>query len=107
MKLVRGDRLNQDQRKLVLSMYVYRWTIENDRRAMAYGKCPCCKVDGGEPSPDRVDCRQYHPTVELQSDEAWLADQSFWVKVDGTMARRNSEPAFMADRELPAYMTGS
>jgi hypothetical protein len=102
MKLIRGDQLDQKQTKRVLEMFVFRWTAENPHRALAYGTCPCCKTQGGLPEPtlqdqSRLMCRQYHPVIALQSDDEWLKEHAFWIETNGEVARRNSEPAYMAD----------
>ena len=104
MKLVRGDRLNREQRRHVLAAYMYRWTTGNVRRAEAYGTCPCCGVPGGLPEPtlrdeSRMACRQHHPVIALQTDEEWLREHAFWVKKNGEMSvqRTHAEPAYMTE----------
>ncbi len=101
MTLVRGDRLSPAQRSYVLEAYIYRWTFENRHRGHAYGRCPCCGVVGGEPSdkPERIPCRQRHPTMPLVTDAIWLREHAFWITKAGHHAqnRHYAEPASMVD----------
>jgi hypothetical protein len=102
MKLVRGDQLTTKQMEHVFDMYVFRWTSGHFHRPLAYGMCPCCKTQGGLPEPtlqdpSRLLCRQYHPVIALQTDDAWLKDHAFWIENDGEVAHRTSEPSYLAD----------
>ena len=82
---VRGDLLPMSLRREVLKAYIYRWTVDNPRRAEVYGTCPVCGVPGGRPdmSDAGIPCRQHHPTVALQTDEEWLATTYFACTKDG------------------------
>jgi hypothetical protein len=102
MKLVRGDQLTAEQARRVFDIYVFRWTSENPHRPLAFGRCPCCKTQGGMPEPtlrdqSRLLCRQYHPVIALQTDEAWLKEHAFWIEKNGEVARRSAEPSYLAD----------
>jgi hypothetical protein len=98
-KLIRGDRLTVTQRRMVLNMFVYRWTIENSQRKVAWGTCPVCKTPGGLPGSTNIECRQYHPTIPLQSDQQWLSEHAFWFNANDTISRAHSyaEPAYLSD----------
>jgi len=80
--LIRGDRLNERQKRMVLSAFIYRWTKDNHRREEVYrgifGK----------------------PTIPLVSDAQWLKEHAFHFVRDGSrlMANRHyAEPAFMTE----------
>ena len=98
--LVIGTNLSEGARREALAAFVYRWTHDNIRRAGVYGRCPVCGVMGGEPSesPERIGCRQHHPTVPLVSDAEWLAMHAFHVTKDGRrlIGVRGAVPAYMA-----------
>jgi hypothetical protein len=95
--LTLGSRLPRRLQEQVLGSYVHRWTTGNQMRAWAY-KCPVCSVPGGDPNGG-VACRQYHPTIPLETDEQWLATHSFHVTKDGQLSRRqhHAEPGYMAE----------
>ncbi len=80
--LIRGSDLNPEQRRQVLAAYIYRWTLENTRRAEAWRG-----IEGA-------------PTIPLQTDQEWLAEHAFHFTRDGRcmMANRHrAEPVYMAD----------
>jgi len=83
--LIRGDQLNDHQRRYVLNAYIYRWTSDNPRREEVYSNAAICQ----------------RPTMPLVTDEEWLKDHAFHFTKDGKrlMAnRRHAEPTFMANR---------
>jgi hypothetical protein len=81
-KLIRGNELNEHQRREVLAAFGYRWTKENEVRARTW-----YKSGGHEP-----------PTMQLQADAEWLAEHAFYVNRDGSRtARRHAEPHYLAD----------
>lgn len=97
--LIRGDRLNAEQRRLVLAAFTYRWTRENPYRKQFY-RCPHCDLDNFR--FESLECRRYHPTVSLQSDDEWLAEHAFHFVKDGSRLmsnRHHAELASMADYE--------
>ena len=97
--LIRGDRLNSRQREIVLRTFIYRWTTGNRRLREVY-RCPHCNLAKIE--FDRIECRQYHPTIRLQTDDEWLATHAFHFLKDGSRLmtnRHHAEPAFMANQE--------
>lgn len=79
MKLIKGNKLNADQKRQVLAAYIHRWTVEN-------------------PNPCIIKRRQ-GMTIPLLTDEQWLAEHAFYFTKSGRLAlnRRHCEPAFMAD----------
>lgn len=93
-RLIRGDNLNDAQRRLVLAAFVHRHTHENAKQTYR-GQCPACAQAGrkgwpyvcGEALPDgpRVYTREqwhaYH--APLTTDAEWLASYSFWFTSDG------------------------
>ena len=79
--LIRGDKLNEAQRKEVLAAYGYRWTIENKERATQWmGK-------------DKV------PTCMVTTDKNWLQEHAFYVLKNGSLSHshKRCEPACLAD----------
>jgi hypothetical protein len=79
--LIKGYRLNDRQRRDVLNVFGYRWTVENMPRA---------KLWTGKP----------WPTVTPVTDEQWLRDHAFHFVKSGTRlkaGRHYAEPAYMAD----------
>jgi hypothetical protein len=104
--LVRGDRLPHNLQLEVLRRFIYRWTKDNSDRARVY-HCPVCKVPGGDPNGG-VPCRQYHPTMPLQTDAQWLKEHAFHVTKDMSRLmhnRRHAEPSYMA-KENPRRASG-
>jgi hypothetical protein len=95
--LTLGSRLPHHLQQEVLRRYIYRWTTGNTQRAQVYN-CPVCSVPGGDPNGG-VACRQYHPTMPLQTDAQWLATHSFNVTKDGRLSQRqrHAEPGYMAE----------
>ena len=80
--LIKGKNLTDKQRKEVLNTFGYRWTVENKSRSSfwhgIHGK----------------------PTMELQSDEDWLAEHAFHFVKDGSRLcfnRHHAEPHYLAD----------
>ena len=52
------------------------------------------RADMPEPTlrdQSRLLCRQYHPVIALQTDEAWLKEHAFWIEKNGEVARRSAE----------------
>lgn len=78
---LKGNELSAKQRDHVLNAYGYRWTIENHNRAVNWF---------GRLKP---------PTIELISDEQWLAEHCFDFIRDGSRTRFGAwaMPAYMAD----------
>lgn len=106
--LIRGDKLNGNQRRLVLARFVHRHTHENARQTYG-GRCPACvqqRQCGGAMMLATADGRvipwhEYH--APLQTDDEWLAGHAFHFVKDGTRPseqHRCAEPAYVAD----AYM---
>ncbi len=97
--IIRGDKLPEYLKQEVLRAYVHRWTIGNEQRAAAYGFCPHCKTPGGKPSETNIACRQFHPTIPLQTDAEWLRAHAFHVTKNGKLDARHhhAEPDFMAE----------
>jgi hypothetical protein len=82
--LIRGDRLNDRQRALVLSAFVHRWTIEN-RRGDFYRRFPKLK-----------------PTCAPVSDRDWIDSHAFHFVKDGSRLmfnRHHAEPHYLATSE--------
>ena len=77
--LIRGDKLNSQQKAHVLAAFVFRWTTENYKRAYRCPHCNLLKIEF-----DRIECRQHHPTIGLISDEEWLARHAFHFVADGS-----------------------
>jgi hypothetical protein len=75
MKLIKGDDLNQEQTKQVLSAFIYRWTTENKQRQYVWSN-----ISG-------------QPTIPLISDEQWLKDHAFWFLDDGSRLSANHKHA--------------
>ena len=71
MQLIKGSDLTDRQTSHVLSQFMYRWTIENERRISAWSG-----LSG-------------KPTTELQTDVEWLADHAFWFLNDGSRTAFN------------------
>jgi len=79
--LIRGDRLTQQQRNLVLAAFGYRWTRDNPVRERWWRG-----IEG-------------KPTIPLISDDQWLRDHAFHFVKDGSRmmrTRHHAEPAYMA-----------
>lgn len=80
--LIKGLNLNSEQRRQVLSAFIYRWTTDNPHRDFAWQNV------------------QGQPQIDPISDEQWLADHAFHFVKDGSrlmVNRHYVEPAFMAD----------
>lgn len=81
--LIRGNELNEAQRRLVLAAFGYRWTTDNKERATRWlGRA------GGV------------PRIPLVTDDQWLKDHAFHFVKDGSRmmaTRHHAEPAYMAD----------
>ena len=97
MPLVKGEDLTLSQRREVLAAFIFRWTSDNPHRLRVY-RCPHCdlvNLDFG-----KVGCRQYHPTILLQTDEEWIREHAFYVNARGCLAanKNHCEPAFMAEK---------
>lgn len=74
--LIKGTDLTEDQKKLVLSSFPYRWTGENRARMRREG------ADMSHPEP-------------IKTDEEWLASHSFHFIKDGSRlskSKRWTEP---------------
>lgn len=93
--LIRGDRLNPQQRKLVLTCFVHRHTYDNK----AYNNdCPACRQQkqcGGEMVINGVPFHEYHSP--LISDNEWLKRYAFYFNVDGKKLSANKNYAVPAN----------
>lgn len=115
MSLIRGDRLNADQRAQVLRAFVHRHTTENARQTYG-GRCPNCAqsvrngvvVTGSKRGPVPLQVRTeaewhaYHTSkgADLISDEEWLRRHAFHFIADGSRlnARKHyAEPVGLVD----------
>ena len=79
--LIKGNKLNSQQRAEVLRAYVNRWTIENKDTMRNW----------------RPECL---PTIAPVTDEEWLAEHAFHFLKDGSrlmMNRGYAEPHYLAD----------
>ncbi len=92
--LIRGDRLTPRQRALVLAAFLYRWTTGNPHRKQVY-RCPHCDLVNIQ--PDSLPCRQHHPTIPLQTDDAWVEEHAFHF-IGTRLSEKNNyaEPAYLA-----------
>lgn len=82
--LIRGDKLNDHQRRYVLNAFIYRWTSDSPHRERVYATAAICQ----------------RPTAAMVTDAQWLKAHAFHFTKDGTrlMANRShAEPAFMAE----------
>lgn len=80
-KLIKGENLTPEQKKQVLSAFVYRWTVENMNRAkIAYKNLSS-------------------PSIEPIPDSQWLAEHAFYFRKDGRLANspRHCVPVYMAE----------
>lgn len=80
--LIKGDKLNQEQRKQVLESFGYRWTSDNRRREDWWRG-----IKG-------------QPTMPLVSDDQWLKEHAFHFTSDGKRLKarpRYCEPAYLAE----------
>jgi hypothetical protein len=77
--LIRGKDLTTRQKAQVKAAFLYRWTVENDRREAVWSKLG-------------------KPTMPLQTDEEWINDHAFHFIKDGSRLSRRSyaEPAYLA-----------
>lgn len=77
-KLIKGEQLSSDQKKMVLAAFVMRNTKENEANS-----------------------KKSNPTAKItQTDEEWIKDHAFWFKDDGkTLSgrKKHAEPAYLAD----------
>jgi len=83
MKLIAGNELKPELQREVLSMFGYRWTIENLARAKEwYGNLQT-------------------PTVDPIKDSQWLSKHAFYVTRLGKLARNgnHAEPAYLLDKD--------
>lgn len=102
-KLVKGEKLNAEQRQNVLAAYVHRWTKENPHRLAVYGSCALCDIRN--PYENAVTANGHtHPTIPLITDAEWLTEHAFYINKDGRLSDRpgHCEPAYMADTEAQA-----
>jgi hypothetical protein len=96
--LIKGEKLNEEQRKIVLAAFVRRWTFE---RAEALGYCPACKQQeegGGALQIGEMHWHDYH--MKLVSDDEWIRAHAFHFVRNGSRLAENckhAEPAYMAD----------
>jgi hypothetical protein len=63
--LIKGENLNETQKKLVLEAFGYRWTSDNRRRLDWWRG-----IEG-------------QPTIPLVTDEQWLKGHAFHFTADG------------------------
>jgi hypothetical protein len=85
-RLVRGSELPVNLMEEVLRAYIYRWTVENKRRAtIAYSSIV------GENGL---------PTIAPVTDAEWLKAHSFYITQDGRLARTpgHCEPYYEEER---------
>ena len=99
MQLIKGDKLNDKQRREVLERFVHRWTHENAKQTYG-GRCPACeqrRLTGGTDDVNGVPWHDYHQP--LTTDAEWLAAHAFYVTKKGKFARNRhfAQPAFLAD----------
>jgi hypothetical protein len=82
--LIRGDKLTEKQRSIVLSVFGYRWTAENESRAKEWTK------DYGTQPEHLI----------MQTDQDWLKGHAFHFIKDGSRLMFNRhfcEPHYTAD----------
>lgn len=76
--LIKGENLNEQQRRIVLSAYVYRNTIEN-----------------------RINSERINPNVKITlTDKDWIKTKAFYFIKDGSRLsgkHKHCEPAYLAD----------
>jgi hypothetical protein len=85
--LIRGDRLLPATRAEVLSAFLYRWTVENERRARESQPWLAHELPIVEPA--------------MLTDAEWLASSAFYVNDDGTLtADRHADLAAQAPHPL-------
>ena len=79
-KLIKGEKLTPAQIREVKAAFGYRWTFENEGRALAFMK-------------------DHAPTVALVTDEQWINEHAFYFTKAGRLALRpnHCEPVYMAD----------
>ena len=76
MKLIKGNELDQTQRRQVLSAFVYRWTVENPFRTQVY-KCSLCDILTPYENKESANGHT-HPTIPLMTDQEFLNTHAFW-----------------------------
>jgi hypothetical protein len=100
--LIRGDKLNPAQRRVVLRAFLYRWTRDNTERARAWGPCPACDIHN--PAVNLVSAGDHrHPTIPLETDEQWLRGHAFHFTQDGTRLMENrkyAEPVLQGSQDV-------
>lgn len=76
MKLIKGNQLNEAQKRQVKSAFVHRLTTENGY-------------------PQRNPCKARVPAI---SDAEWLSKHAFYITKAGNLAgnRHRCEPVYMA-----------
>lgn len=87
--LIKGNDLNDSQRRQVLAAFTHRWTYENAKRIYD-GKCPACvqrSQTGGSPTVNGKPWHEYH--VPLTTDAEWLATHAFYFVKDGSRLAAN------------------
>lgn len=67
-KLIKGEDLDDQQKRSVLDGFHMRWTFENEERARKL-----YALHGGPPQ------------IELMTDNEWLKCYAFWFNKDGRM----------------------
>ncbi len=80
--LIKGADLNDQQKRQVLSAYIYRWTSGNPQREAVWAK-----IEG-------------KPTMPLQTDDEFLAEHAFHFVANGSRLKvhpNHCEPVFMAE----------
>jgi hypothetical protein len=95
-KLVAGTELTPEMRKQVQDAFIYRWTLDNPRRADVY-HCDKCDV-ANQPYVNEQSAEGHqHPTIPMISDDQWIQEHSFYFTNDGRLqARRHAQPAYLA-----------
>jgi hypothetical protein len=97
-KLLRGDSLTPEMIKQVKDAFIYRWTLDNPRRAQVY-HCDKCDV-ANDPYVNTQSAEGHqHPTIPLQSDDEWLAEHAFYFTNAGKLQpQRHAQPAYLAQQ---------
>lgn len=75
MKLIKGSKLSDQQRRQVLSAFVYRWTADNPMRERAWA-------------------HHERPRIPLISDDEWLKRYQFYFTSTDRLSvkKRYAEP---------------
>ena len=88
--LKRGDTLTEQQKREVKNAFIYRWTVENEKRVRSMLRPSQC------------------PTMAVISDEQWINEHAFHFIADGSRLTHNrsyAEPAYMVEPGRPTTTT--